>query len=151
MGIIPVEKQVRHDLHSPNIRMAIPPPIRGNLLLFIVPEQMQFKNTITNPALSPRKINIPSPFNKETTAFITTTRGLGPERIYFDIQSQPPNVAYPPRPIPGSVADLDIVMEHCDFSKKKVRLNTLLVCSASILVLVCSGLLGSLTCRRRTG
>ncbi len=49
------------------------------------------------------------------------TTGVGQRRIYLDIQSRPPNVAYPPRPVPGSIADLDIVMEHCDFSEKKVR------------------------------
>ncbi|KAF9244600.1 hypothetical protein BU15DRAFT_59364 [Melanogaster broomeanus] len=49
----------------------------------------------------------------------TTTRGDGRRRVYLDIQSQPPNVAYPPRPVPGSVADLDIIMEQCDFSQNK--------------------------------
>ncbi|KAF5355904.1 hypothetical protein D9756_004160 [Leucocoprinus leucothites] len=84
-----------------------------------IPEQIRFKDTITNPALPPKKTIIPSPLTEEATEFVTTTRGRGPERIYLDLQSQPPNVAYPPRPVPGSVADLDIVMEHCDFSKKK--------------------------------
>ena len=37
-------------------------------------------------------------------------------------QSRPPNVAYPPRPVPGSAADLDIVMDNCDFSENKVRI-----------------------------
>lgn len=55
-------------------------------------------------------------------AFTNVTRGVGPKRTYLDLNSQPPNVAYPPRPIPGSVADLDVVMEHCDFSNKKVCL-----------------------------
>lgn len=49
------------------------------------------------------------------------TAGHGPKRVYLDIQAKPPNVAYPPRPVPGSVADLDIVMDHCDFSQQKVR------------------------------
>lgn len=72
-----------------------------------------------NPALPPRKTTIPSPLTEEASEYVTSTHGSGPERIYLDIQSQRPNVAYPPRPIPGSIADLDIVMEHCDFSKKK--------------------------------
>ncbi|KAJ3574080.1 hypothetical protein NP233_g1987 [Leucocoprinus birnbaumii] len=84
-----------------------------------IPEQIRLKETITNPALPPRKTNVPSPLTEEATEFVTSTRGRGPERIYLDIQSQRPDVAYPPRPVPGSVADLDIVMEHCDFSKKK--------------------------------
>ncbi|TFK75691.1 hypothetical protein BDN72DRAFT_810612 [Pluteus cervinus] len=47
------------------------------------------------------------------------TIGIGPKRVYLDIQNSPPDVAYPPRPIPGSVADMDIVMKYCDFSKEK--------------------------------
>ncbi|KAF9452591.1 glycosyltransferase family 32 protein [Macrolepiota fuliginosa MF-IS2] len=84
-----------------------------------IPEQIRLKDTLVNPALPPRKMNIPSPLTGEASEYVTTTRGRGPERIYLDIQSRPPNVAYPPRPVPGSVADLDIVMEHCDFSRKK--------------------------------
>lgn len=34
----------------------------------------------------------------------------------------PPNLAYPPRPVPGSVADLDVIMDHCDFSQGKVSI-----------------------------
>jgi WD repeat and SOF domain-containing protein 1 len=41
--------------------------------------------------------------------------------LYLDIQAKPPDTAYPPRPVPGSVADMDIVMDHCDFSTQKVR------------------------------
>lgn len=46
--------------------------------------------------------------------------GVGHKRVYLDIQSRAPSVAYPPRPQLGSVADLDILMEHCDFNTKKV-------------------------------
>jgi len=56
----------------------------------------------------------------------TTTRGDGPRRVYLDVQSRPPNLAYPPRPVPGSVADLDIIMENCDFSQGKVRFMSIL-------------------------
>jgi len=31
----------------------------------------------------------------------------------------PPHIAYPPRPIPGSTADLDLIMELCDFADGK--------------------------------
>ena len=85
--------------------------------LFIVPEQLRLQEAIPNPALPPRKpTTVPSP-----GPYITETRGIGSKRIYLDIQSAPENVAYPPRPVPGSVADLDVVMDHCDFSEKKVR------------------------------
>ncbi|KXN83643.1 hypothetical protein AN958_01209 [Leucoagaricus sp. SymC.cos] len=84
-----------------------------------IPEQIRLKDMIANPAVPPRKTSIPSPFTTPTTQYVTITRGRGPERVYLDIQSRPPNVAYPPRPVPGCIADLDIVMEHCDFSRKK--------------------------------
>ncbi|THH01329.1 hypothetical protein EW026_g1363 [Hermanssonia centrifuga] len=49
----------------------------------------------------------------------TDTVGVGPKRVYLDLHSHPPNVAYPPRPVPGSVADMDVIMDHCDFSTGK--------------------------------
>lgn len=52
----------------------------------------------------------------------SSTNGVGPSRVYLDIQSTRPNVAYPPRPVADSVADLDIIMEHCDFSANKVSI-----------------------------
>lgn len=58
---------------------------------------------------------------------VTKTKGIGSKRVYLDIQAQPPNVAYPPRPVPGSVADLDIVMDNCDFSENKVRSDIVLM------------------------
>lgn len=51
----------------------------------------------------------------------TDTYGVGPKRVYLDNQSRYPNVAYPPRPVPGSVADMDMIMKHCNFSTGKVR------------------------------
>jgi len=58
---------------------------------------------------------------KRTPLGIQNTVGTGSKRIYLDITSEKPNTAYPPRPVPGSVADLDIVMDNCDFSMDKVR------------------------------
>ncbi|KAF8140351.1 hypothetical protein EV363DRAFT_1393263 [Boletus edulis] len=85
-----------------------------------IPEQVGLTAPPLNPALPPRKVpTIPSRFRPPPGPVATTTRGDGPRRVYLDIQSQPPNVAYPPRPVPGSVADLDIIMEQCDFSQNK--------------------------------
>ncbi|KZT30613.1 glycosyltransferase family 32 protein [Neolentinus lepideus HHB14362 ss-1] len=82
-----------------------------------IPEEIGFTTTPINPALPPKKApTIPLRFRPP---FVTNTLGIGPKRVYLDIQSRPPNVAYPPRPVPGSVADLDVLMEYCDFSKKK--------------------------------
>ncbi|KAF8168221.1 glycosyltransferase family 32 protein [Crassisporium funariophilum] len=79
-----------------------------------IPEQLRLKEAPENPALPPRRDQSPPP-----GLYSTTTRGTGAKRIYLDIQSAPENAAYPPRPVPGSVADLDVIMEHCDFSEKK--------------------------------
>lgn len=60
------------------------------------------------------------------SGLVTTTNGLGPQRVYLDMQPSKPNIAYPPRPVPGSVADLDIIMNNCDFSEGQVRFIYLL-------------------------
>ncbi|KAJ7103636.1 glycosyltransferase family 32 protein [Mycena belliarum] len=84
-----------------------------------LPEQLGLRSVLNNPALPPRRTALPTRFRAPSGPNTVTTRGVGPKRAYLDIQSQPPHVAYPPRPVPGSIADLDIVMEHCDFSEKK--------------------------------
>ncbi|KAF7306823.1 Pyruvate kinase [Mycena indigotica] len=76
-----------------------------------VPEQIWLGMNENNPALPPRR-GMPPPGSMGTVI-----RGVGAKRVYLDPQSK--NVAFPPRPIAGSLADLDIVMEHCDFSSKK--------------------------------
>jgi WD repeat and SOF domain-containing protein 1 len=87
--------------------------------------QIGFTSIPTNPALPPRKATIPARYRKPLDLIITDAVGTGPNRVYLDIQSPPPNVAFPPRPVPGSVADLDVIMEHCDFSQQKVGLSEL--------------------------
>ena len=76
---------------------------------------------VENPALPPvKRPKIPSRFRPPPKSTVTTTHGIGSKRVYLDIQAQPPNNAYPPRPVPGSVADFDVIMDHCDFSSNKV-------------------------------
>ncbi|KAK0447074.1 hypothetical protein EV421DRAFT_181100 [Armillaria borealis] len=89
-----------------------------------IPKQIGFKSSPPNPALPAQQRTIrPSRYRPPptvvTTRADTDTIGVGPKRIYLDIQSSLPDVAYPPRPVPGSVADLDILMKHCDFSTGK--------------------------------
>uniref|UniRef100_A0A0W0EX54 Glycosyltransferase family 32 protein n=1 Tax=Moniliophthora roreri TaxID=221103 RepID=A0A0W0EX54_MONRR len=72
----------------------------------ILPKQLEFTSSPENPSLPPR-----SPIGDPHG-----TIGVGPKRVYLDMQSDAQNLAYPPRPRPGSVADLDIIMQHCDFS-----------------------------------
>ncbi|KAI5898419.1 uncharacterized protein SCHCODRAFT_02612047 [Schizophyllum commune H4-8] len=82
-----------------------------------IPEQIGFAKPIRNPGVPPYKTNrFKAPPGIRPT---TDSEGVGAQRVYLDIQSRPPNVAYPPRPVPGSAADLDIVMDNCDFSENK--------------------------------
>lgn len=88
------------------------------LTLPLVPKAVGFTVPPLNPALPPRKVaKIPSRFRPPGAAVAETT-GHGPKRVYLDIQARPPDVAYPPRPVPGSVADLDIIMDLCEFPSK---------------------------------
>jgi len=113
--------------------------LRFSYLLDPVPKQIGLKTSPLNPAIpsQPRTI-IPSRYRPPPTVLTTDedtdTRGVGPKRVYLDIQSLPPSVSYPPRPVPGSVADLDVVMKHCDFSEGKVDLCTsLVICNAGLI------------------
>ncbi|KAJ7757010.1 glycosyltransferase family 32 protein [Mycena metata] len=88
-----------------------------------IPKEISLSNSPANPALPPKSRTIsPSRYRPPSALAVsadTDTLGVGPKRTYLDIQSPPPNVSYPPRPVPGSVADLDVVMKHCDFSQGK--------------------------------
>jgi len=79
-----------------------------------VPEQIWLRDPPENPALPPRRLTPPK------GRYATHTRGTGHKRIYLDVGGTPEHAAYPPRPVPGGIADLDVIMEHCDFSEKKV-------------------------------
>ncbi|THV07675.1 hypothetical protein K435DRAFT_772530 [Dendrothele bispora CBS 962.96] len=83
-----------------------------------LPFQLGFETPPNNPALPSRRRPI---VHEESPNSISasTTHGIGPKRIYLDIQSHSANIAYPPRPVPGSIADMDIIMEHCDYSQRK--------------------------------
>ena len=100
-------------------------PLHSADTCLLVPKAIGLTVPPFNPALPPRKVaKIPSRFRPPAAAIGETT-GHGPKRVYLDVQARPPNVAYPPRPVPGSVADLDIVMDLCEFPSK-VRHDPLL-------------------------
>ena len=84
-----------------------------------VPKEVGFATPPLNPALPPPKAMKPSQLKNPAKA-VTETTGYGPNRVYIDIQANPSDIAYPPRPIPGSIADLDVIMDHCDFGTGKV-------------------------------
>ncbi|KIY49785.1 hypothetical protein FISHEDRAFT_65185 [Fistulina hepatica ATCC 64428] len=88
-----------------------------------IPKEIGLKTSPQNPAIPPssRKVS-PSRYRPPPGVLAnadTDTLGVGHKRVYLDIQSVPPDVAYPPRPVPGSVADMDIIMDHCNFSQGK--------------------------------
>lgn len=86
-----------------------------------IPVQIGLKKAPVNPAVPKKAPKIKPTRYRPPNArdVITDTTGAGPKRVYLDIQSHPPDVAYPPRPVPGSVADMDEIMRHCDFTQNK--------------------------------
>lgn len=75
-------------------------------------------------AVKPQNPGIPPPEHQRSFSNgahrAPSTIGVGSRRAYIDIQAEPPNTAYPPRPPPGTVADLDVIMDNCDFDDHKV-------------------------------
>lgn len=86
-----------------------------------IPEEIALTELLTNPSLPSRHNSSLSPKYRSSTkpGVVVGTHGVGPKRVYLDIQSKPSEIAYPPRPLAGSVADMDIIMKHCDFSQDK--------------------------------
>lgn len=69
---------------------------------------------IDNPALPPQLVS-----HYPSDVYATTTRGIGSRRTYVDLRNAATS-GFPPRPIPGSIIDFDIVMQHCAFERNKV-------------------------------
>ncbi|KAJ3827460.1 hypothetical protein EV361DRAFT_914666 [Lentinula raphanica] len=59
---------------------------------------------------------IPAEYNLEVQPKNPALPHAGSARAYLDGRAPGSNVAYPPRPKAGSVADLDVLMRHCDFN-----------------------------------
>ncbi|KAG6841917.1 hypothetical protein C0991_005097 [Blastosporella zonata] len=79
-----------------------------------IPEEVGFRVVPRNPAIPAKRTVTRGPLG-----FANSTRGTGPNRTYLEVKHEPGNTAYPPRPVLGSVADLDVIMDNCDFSEKK--------------------------------
>lgn len=86
----------------------------------IVPDEIRMAITPLNPGIPPSKHEKPNTSSR--TGRASSTIGIGSKREYLNITTTPPNVQYPPRVPPGSVADLDVIMDNCDFSQQKVSL-----------------------------
>ena len=84
-----------------------------------VPIEMGFTAPPRNPAL-PASVNLKPPKFQEGSSVVQYTIGTGAERIYPGPRNQASDFGHPPRPIPGSIADLDKILEQCDFGTGKV-------------------------------
>ncbi|KAI0639697.1 hypothetical protein C8Q77DRAFT_1069629 [Trametes polyzona] len=82
-----------------------------------IPTEIGFTSPASNPAL-PSSAALKYPTASDG-GVVTWTVGMGAERIYPEVKNRPPEFGHPPRPIPGSIADLDIILENCDFDTGK--------------------------------
>ncbi|KAJ3550948.1 hypothetical protein NM688_g4964 [Phlebia brevispora] len=77
-----------------------------------VPGQLDFASLLENPAQPAQSLPAyTKPWEKSTV-------GIGSRRSYF-IREREREHGAPQRPIPGTVADMDIIMSHCDYSAGK--------------------------------
>lgn len=111
-----------------------------------VPDGVPLPATLYNPAVPASLLRTPSApepavgYQQKPSQPMARTNliGTGPERYYLPIENRasPPwhrqnhqqgvddGAAYAPRPLPGSIADLDKILEKCDFSTNKVSSRT---------------------------
>ncbi|KAI8980720.1 hypothetical protein BD414DRAFT_420375 [Trametes punicea] len=82
-----------------------------------IPTEIGFTAPPSNPAL-PASAAFKAPAGSDGRV-VTHTVGTGAERIYPEVKNRPPEFGHPPRPIPGSIIDLDVIFENCDFSSGK--------------------------------
>lgn len=93
--------------------------INYSLCIIVVPSGITLETSLSNPGI-PQESTVTIPHAHASRKQTHSIVGSGLKRTYIDMQSLPPNVGYPPRPIPGSIADLDIIMDQCDFGNNKV-------------------------------
>lgn len=86
----------------------------------LIPEQF---GPIDNPGLPRNLPPVVYQLAEETEVRLpsnrrTTVAASGPIRTYFNLSDSKPQPysLFPPRPVPHSAIDMDVVMEHCDFS-----------------------------------
>ncbi|EIW85074.1 hypothetical protein CONPUDRAFT_149928 [Coniophora puteana RWD-64-598 SS2] len=82
-----------------------------------VPRQIGLRSHPMNPALPRPTKDVLSRFSSYESVMMNT-RGNGPQRVYEQPDSTS-GVSHPPRPMPGGVVDMDIIMERCDYSQGK--------------------------------
>ncbi|KII93860.1 hypothetical protein PLICRDRAFT_36083 [Plicaturopsis crispa FD-325 SS-3] len=76
-----------------------------------IPEEIGLTIAPRNPALPPPQ------FRRPHGPIYTECLATGAARKYVERQNT--SGIYPPRPVAGGVANLDMVMNHCDFSRNK--------------------------------
>lgn len=109
----------------------------------IIPENVPLPATYHNPAIPSSLLPPPAPpapaiaYQQRSPSLPRTIMlGTGPERKYLPLKTLSPPwdgvdgrseigeedripSGYPPRPVPGSIADLDMIYEKCSFTKGK--------------------------------
>jgi hypothetical protein len=112
-----------------------------------VPENVPLPATYHNPAIPSSLLPPPAPpapaiaYQQRSPSLPRTIMlGTGPERKYLPLKTLSPPwdgvdgrseigeedripSGYPPRPVPGSIADLDMIYEKCSFTKGKVSVS----------------------------
>ncbi|KAG8972056.1 hypothetical protein FRB90_010305, partial [Tulasnella sp. 427] len=81
-----------------------------------IPHEIRMVVQPFNPAVPPLKYQRSDPQALRTSAVRQqgpSSIGVGSRREYLNVSAEPPILAYPPRVPPGSVADLDLLYEHC--------------------------------------
>lgn len=84
--------------------------------------------TLVNPVVAEDLYSAINASAPDSTGTVTGSRGSarhasfigeGPERDFIQV-GELSDPAYPPRPVPGSIIDLDLILDKCDFGSNKV-------------------------------
>lgn len=93
--------------------------------LTAVPGQVPIAETLINPVVDANLLSAVTTSAPDSTVSASgSTRqasliGEGPARDYLQV-GETSDPAYPPRPVPGSIIDLDLILDKCDFGSNKV-------------------------------
>lgn len=98
------------------------------LTLLPVPENLPISPLLRNPAVPEAMLppltdvnTVTGDNQRTTTSPKSQLVGMGPERRFLTTwESADAHPGFPPRPSPGSIMDLDLVDERCNFGTGKV-------------------------------
>lgn len=86
-----------------------------------VPDNVPISSSLVNPIVPASLLGTGASKQRNPSAVSHTLIGKGPERnVLTSFEHALPNPAFAPRPVPGSIIDLDVILQKCDFSTNKV-------------------------------